>query len=118
MAMKRDIDFFFGLGSVAYFVSLSLSSLNAGGGGGLSSLKKVSPSMLVRILKAKKTCKKEGRELMPKDLFKPKGFVVAGTDNNCYKDDLERLWGIRPMELFAGTEPSCIGTETWTKNGM
>ncbi len=22
------------------------------------------------------------------------------------------------MELFAGTEPSCIGTETWTRNGM
>ena len=55
---------------------------------------------------------------MPKDLFKPKGFVVAGTDNNSYKDDLEQLWGIRPMELFAGTEPSCIGTETWTKKGM
>ena len=117
MAMKRDIDFFFGLGSVAYFVSLSLSSLG-GGGGGLSSLKKISPSMLVRLMKAKSICKKEGRELMPKDLFKPKGFVVAGTDNNSYKDDLERLWGIRPMELFAGTEPSCIGTETWTKNGM
>ena len=22
------------------------------------------------------------------------------------------------MELFAGTEPTCIGTETWTRNGM
>ncbi len=47
---------------------------------------------------------------MPKDLFKLKGFMCAGTDNACYKDDLEKLWGIRPMELFAGTEPSCIGT--------
>ena len=55
---------------------------------------------------------------MPKDLFKLKGFMVAGTDNQCYKDDLEHLWGIRPMELFAGTEPSIIGTETWTRNGM
>ena len=42
---------------------------------------------------------------MPKDLFRLKGFMVAGTDNGCYKDDLEKLWGIRPMELFAGTEP-------------
>jgi len=55
---------------------------------------------------------------LPKDLFQLKGFMVAGTDNNSYKDDLERLWGIRPMELFAGTEPSCIGTETWTRDGM
>lgn len=63
-------------------------------------------------------CRKENRALMPKDLFQLKGFMVAGTDNRCYKDDLERLWGIRPMELFAGTEPSIIGTETWTRNGM
>lgn len=119
MGMKRGIDFFFGLGSVAYFVSLSVAAMgSSGGGGGLSSLKKISPAMMARLIKAKHICKKEGRALMPKDLFKPKGFVVAGTDNNCYKDDLERLWGIRPMELFAGTEPSCIGTETWTKNGM
>ena len=44
--------------------------------------------------------------------------MVAGTDNQCYKDDLEELWGIRPMELFAGTEPSIIGTETWSRKGM
>lgn len=55
---------------------------------------------------------------MPKDLFGLKGFMVAGTDNRYYKDDLEKLWGVRPMELFAGTEPSIIGTETWTRNGM
>lgn len=55
---------------------------------------------------------------MQKDLFHLKGFMVAGTDNLCYKDDLEELWGIRPMELFAGTEPSMMGTETWTRKGM
>ena len=74
--------------------------------------------MLMRLAKAKYRCSKENREMLPKDLFNLKGFMVAGTDNNSYKDDLERLWGVRPMELFAGTEPSCIGTETWTRNGM
>ncbi|MEI3502294.1 MAG: GH3 auxin-responsive promoter family protein [Anaerovoracaceae bacterium] len=39
-------------------------------------------------------------------------------DCGCYKDELEEMWGIRPMELFAGTEPTCIGTETWTREGM
>ncbi len=33
MAMKKDLGFFFGLGSVAYAVSLSLSSMTSGGGG-------------------------------------------------------------------------------------
>ena len=40
--------------------------------------------------------------MMPKDLFNLKGFMCAGTDNNCYKDDLEELWGVRPMEIFCG----------------
>ena len=113
MAMKKDLGFFFGLGSVAYAVSLSLSSMTSGGGGiKLSELMKCKAHMILRLLQAKHRCKKENRPLLPKDLFHLKGFMVAGTDNLCYKDDLEALWGIRPMELFAGTEPSIMGTET------
>lgn len=119
MGLSKGIDFFFGLGSVAYFVSLSLASMSSGkkkkGSGRMIT---VSPAIAIRYLKAKKKCEKENRELKPKDLFTLKGFMVAGTDNHCYKDELEDLWGIRPMELFAGTEPSCIGTETWTRRGM
>ena len=119
MGLKKGIEFFFGMGSVAYYVSLSVAAMGSGGSSkGLKKLAGISPSMLLRLAKAKKICKEENRQLKPKDLFQLKGFMCAGTDNRCYKDDLEDLWGIRPMELFAGTEPSCIGTETWTRNGM
>jgi hypothetical protein len=123
LGLAKGIDFFFGLGSVAYYVSLSLSSMGRGntkkeGEGSGKKTIKYSPSMILRVMKAKYRCKKENRDLKPKDLFKLKGFMVAGTDNECYKNDLEDLWGIRPMELFAGTEPSCIGTETWTRDGL
>lgn len=119
MGLSRGIDFFFGLGSVAYFVSLSLTNMRSSGDNGKNSgLSGYSVPMLARLAKAKYRCSKENRELLPKDLFDLKGFMVAGTDNNSYKDDLEQLWGVRPMELFAGTEPSCIGTETWTRDGM
>ena len=117
MAMREDVEFFFGLGSVAHAVSLSFGAVGSSGGK-LSSVLQCKPKMAWRIVRAKLRCKKEKRQLMPKDLFKLKGFMVAGTDNRCYKDDLEKLWGVRPMELFAGTEPSIIGTETWTRNGM
>jgi hypothetical protein len=124
LGIKKGIDFFFGLGSVAYYVSLSVASLGKGSSktsgspGKLSTLFNLSPKMFLNLMLAKYRCKKEGRDLKPKDLFKLKGFMVAGTDNHCYKDELEELWGIRPMELFAGTEPSIMGTETWTRNGM
>lgn len=72
LGLKKGIDFFFGMGSVAYYVSKSVSSLSDSKKGG-SSWKKLfamQPSMAVRYLKAKKKCKEENRELMPKDLFK------------------------------------------------
>ena len=118
MGLTRGIDYFFGLGSVAYYVSMSVASLGKSGKKNPAQKRKISPALLLKLARAKSRCKKEGRDLMPKDLFKLKGFMCAGTDNNCYKDDLEELWGVRPLELFAGTEPSCIGTETWNRDGM
>ena len=117
LALQKDVELFFGLGSVAYAVSQSLASSGAGSKD-LASLLKCDPHMLYRMAKAKRLSKKENHPIRPKDLFGLKGFMVAGTDNRCYKDELEALWGIRPMEIFAGTEPSLIGTESWTRNGM
>lgn len=104
---------------MAYYVSTTLSSMSKGGSSGssLKMLSRCSPHMIVRLLRAKSRCKEENRPLMPKDLFKLKGFMCAGTDSRCYKDQLEELWGVRPMELFAGPNPPGIGTETWTRNG-
>jgi hypothetical protein len=124
LGMEKGIDLFFGVGSVTYYISTSLSSLAkgstkpSGSNSTRNSLFKYSPKMVMKYLTAKHRCKQEARDLKPKDLFKLKGFMCAGTDCECYKDDLEDLWGIRPMEIFAGTEPSCIGTETWTRDGM
>lgn len=148
LGMSKGIDFFFGLGSVAYYVSTSLSSLKSSSSANASgdtaenktrshssvSAFKVSqtesqraadkssvpktPLVAARWLRAKYRAKKAHREMLPRDLFTLKGFMVAGTDNLCYRDDLERMWGVRPLELFAGTEPSCIGMETWSRSGI
>lgn len=119
LGMKKGIEYFFGLGSVTYYISQSVASLEKRSGGSkVGILKSASPTMVLRYLKSRRICKQENRKLLPKDLFHLKGFMIAGTDNWCYKDDLEQMWGVRPMELFAGTEPTCIGTETWSRNGM
>ena len=87
MAMKQDVEFFFGLGSVAYAVSQSLTGSVSSGKSktSFSELLQYKPKMLKRILNAKKICKKEKRELLPKDLFHLKGFMVAGTDNKAIR---------------------------------
>jgi GH3 auxin-responsive promoter. len=137
LGMNKGIDFFFGLGSVAYYVSTSLSSLKSSPSSTETKNTRQqnkplpndpaqfsahnvsrSPIAVLRWLRAKYRAKKEHREMLPKDLFTLKGFMVAGTDNTCYRDDLEYMWGVRPLELFAGTEPSCIGMETWSRSGI
>lgn len=120
LGLKEGIEYFFGLGSVTYFVSKSVSVIQekSSEGSFTEKLGKVSPKLLLRLMTAKKKCKRENRELLPKDLFQLKGFMCAGTDNWCYKDDLEYMWGIRPMEIFAGTEPTIIATEAWSRDGM
>ena len=119
LGMKKGIEYFFGLGSVLYYVSQSITSMPLGRKKSLKDrLSSISPKMMARYMVAKKKCRKENRELLPKDLFQLKGFMCAGTDNRCYKEDLERMWGIPPMENFAGTESTCIGCETWSREGV
>lgn len=121
LGMKKGIEYFFGLGSVIYYVSQSITSMKSSGNKNKRLREKalnISPTIMLRYMKAKRICRKENRELLPKDLFKLKSFICAGTDNCCYKEDLEHLWGIAPMEIFAGTEPTCIGCETWNREGV
>ena len=118
LGMKKGVEYFFGLGSVLYYVSQSITSTQSGSKSLKDRLAGTSPKMLMRYILAKKKCRKENRELLPKDLFHLKGFMCAGTDNQCYKSDLEKMWGIVPMEIFAGTEPTCIGCETWSREGV
>ena len=118
MGMKKGLEYFFGLGSVLYYVSQSLTTMQSGSKGLKDKLVGTSPKMMIRYLMAKKRCKRENRELLPKDLFQLKGFMCAGTDNRCYKADLEKMWGIPPLEIFAGTEIGCIGCETWSREGV
>lgn len=119
LGMKKGIEYFFGLGSVLYYVSQSITSMKTSHKKSLKEkLLSTSPAMMARYMVAKKTCRKENRELLPKDLFQLKGFMCAGTDNRCYKADLEKMWGVAPMEIFAGTEPTCIGCETWSREGV
>ncbi len=120
LGLQRGIDYFFGLASVTYYISKSFPAMRTGGSGPIDKEKKskVPLKMVLRYINAKRVCKQENRELMPKDFFKLKGFMITGADSDCYKDELESMWGITPLEVFAGTEPTCVGTEDYNRNGM
>lgn len=119
LAVQHDMNLFFGMSSVLYGATKSLDALLGGGGKTrLRDLLVINPRMLWRLIAAKYRQKRDGTPIKPKDLFHLKGFVCVGTDTALYKNDLEEAWGIRPLEIAGGTEPTCLGTETWSKNGL
>ncbi|MDR1117125.1 MAG: GH3 auxin-responsive promoter family protein [Oscillospiraceae bacterium] len=113
MAKKGGIDFFFAIGSVANYITESFGS-NSGKKGGV----RISPSIALRYVRAKYICKRDNRKLMPGDIFRIKGFVSTGNDAGCYRERLKNAWGVTPIEIAAGTESTCIATETWEHDGM
>ena len=118
MGLSQGMDMFFGMSGIIHRITQGFDLNAAGGGMKLSSLLKISPVMLYRFLRAKYLSNRDDRPILPKDLFHLRGFVCVGTDTELYKSDLEQAWGRRPLEVMGGTEPACIATETWSKDGL
>lgn len=117
LAVKHDMNQLFGMSSILYFISKNLLS-GAGTGNGLKMLYGISPVMLLRLLRARYRSRRDKIPMLPKDIFSLDAFVCVGNDSTLYKPELERCWGKKPMEISGGTEPTLIGTETWSRDGM
>ena len=116
MGMRKGIDLFFGLSSV--IVKISDAFASGGGSSGRLNVFKNSPIMSYRLIKSWIKSKKEKTPIMPKDIWTLKGLICAGTDTATFKKKIENYWGVKPLEIFGGTEATCIATETWSKNGL
>lgn len=130
MGMSKGVDYFFANAAVANYITESfckMAGFGGGSGGGESKSKSesegksklpISPIIIGRFLKAGYMAKKEERSIQPKDVFRLKGFVCTGTDAEHYRKRLSKAWGIDPIEIAAGTEATCIGTESLMRRGM
>jgi len=116
LGMQKGIDLFYGLSSV--IVRMSESFAEGGSSSSKINLLQFDLGMLAKIAKAKIRSKIKKQPLLPKDIFDLKGFVCAGTDTQHFKEKIEYYWGIKPLEIFGGTEATCIGAESWSKNGL
>lgn len=113
MSLCGGVDFFFGLGSVANCITERF-----GQSCGMGHHRRISAGNALRYLRAKYVSRRDGRAILPGDVFRLKAFFYAGTDAACYKERLTRAWGTIPVEIAAGTESTCLGAETWEHNGM
>jgi hypothetical protein len=116
LGMQKGIDLFFGLSSVV--VKIGESFVLGEKSANKHNFLKNSPKMNYRLLTAWLNSKKNKKPIMPKDIWKLKGLICTGTDTASLKKIIEKYWGVKPLEIFGGTEPACIATETWSKNGL
>ena len=117
-AAKVGIDQFFGMSSIVYKITKDFETMFQTGGTSIKGIAGIHPDMLFKIQKAKYLSQRDNRPIKPADLFELDGFVCVGTDTVLYKDELEKAWGRRPLEIHGGTETSCLATETWNKDGL
>jgi hypothetical protein len=71
------------------------------------------PTILARLLKALATSKLEGRKLLPKDIWRPKGISVSGMDVQVYRKRIQDLWGQSPLEAYGCTEFGGLAVQAW-----
>jgi hypothetical protein len=76
------------------------------------------PQIMWRLIRAWLRSKKEGRTILPKDLWPIKGLVCYGTDTGIYREQLVHYWGKEPLEIYGATESGLIATHAWNKKNM
>ena len=115
LALSEGIDGFYGLSAVLVGIGERLKK-------GASSVKLSSllsqPKVLLRLLKGIVKSKLARRPMLPKDLWSIKGIVCGGTGSVIYRDKIQNMWGVRPLDIYAGTEGLMIATQTWDYEGM
>ena len=76
------------------------------------------PQILWRLIIAWMRCKREGRSMLPKDLWSFKGLACYGMDTSIYREQVKYYWGKEPLEMYGATEAGTIATQAWNKKNM
>jgi hypothetical protein len=76
------------------------------------------PKTMLRLIRAWLRAKREGRTLLPKDLWPLKGLICYGTDTDIYREQLLYYWGKEPLSIYSATEAGMVATHAWNKKNM
>jgi len=115
LALSEGIDGFYGLSSVLVGIGEQFKK-------GASTMKLSSllsqPKVLLRLLKGIVKSKLARRPMLPKDLWSIKGIACGGTDSVVYREKIKNMWGVPPLDVYAGTEGLIVAMQTWDYEGM
>ncbi len=115
MALSQGVDF---AGAVSTALLKVGESLAARSGGLRFSAGMLKPAVLGRMLRAYLISRREGRAMLPRDIWPVKGLACGGTDTRIYRDQIKHYWGKYPHESYGMTETGVITIQSWTKKDM
>lgn len=115
MALEHGIDGIYGLTSILVAIGEKFKS-----GSQNIDIKKLvkHPKALIRLIRASVKSKIAGRSILPKDLWKIKGMACGGTDSYVFREKIKEMWGVQPLDIYAGTEGLIVAMQTWDYEGM
>ena len=76
------------------------------------------PKAAFRLLRALIVSKREGRPMLPKDLWDVKALACWGWDTQLYRERLTEYWGVEPHEFAAATESGMLAMQSWARKEM
>jgi hypothetical protein len=76
------------------------------------------PKALYRVSKGLIKSKRQGRGLLPKDIWDLKMIISMGTDAIVFKDRIKQLWGRMPLNVYGNTETIVAATQIWDYKDM
>lgn len=113
MAMRTGIDILPGLPSVLARAGEQFGKAKK------SPKALLDPRVAARIIRGVITSRREGRAMLPKDLWKFKALALVGMDISAFREKIKYYWGANPFEFYANTEfTNYIGTLAWNLKGM
>jgi hypothetical protein len=115
IALRDGVDL---LGSLASVLLKMGERFSESSGGMKFNLSMLQPQILARLITALLRSKREGRAILPKDLWPLKGLICFGTDASIYRKELIHYWGKNPLEIYAATEAGLIATQAWNRKNM
>ncbi|HSL46105.1 MAG TPA: GH3 auxin-responsive promoter family protein [Anaerolineales bacterium] len=115
LAMREGMDYFMGLASVLARMGEQFEQQS-----GSTKLSKelMDPATLWRLIKAVIIAKVNGRNILPKDIWKLKGIMTGGADTVVYASKIEYYWGRKPLQGFGCTEGGNLAMQGWNGKGM
>ena len=115
LAMREGMDYFMGLASVLARMGEQFEQQS---GSTKLSKEMLDPATLWRLVKAVIIAKLNGRNILPKDIWKLKGIMTGGADTVVYGSKIEHYWGKRPLQGFGCTEGGNVAMQGWNGKGM